>query len=346
MEQYVQALIAEMALAVAQYPVKAKTIFIGGGTPSVLAEPLLEVLLQAIQKHFVTDCLEEYTVELNPGTITAKKLQLMKQYGVNRLSIGVQSDKQEQMQLLGRIHTFAQAKEAVALAREVGFHNINLDFMYGIPGQTMESWADTLTHAMALQPEHLSLYQLKIEENTVLSQWLEDGTIEEFDDETALAMYRMAQTMLKHAGYHQYEISNYAKDGYGSLHNQVYWRTDAYLGLGLGACSWVRPHRWNNHFEMDAYLHSIAQHCLPAGESEYLTEQEQMEETVFMALRMNSGLSKAVFQERFGCSVEQIFADAINTCKTNGWMLETEDAYLLSEEGRVLGNLVFVEFMQ
>ena len=345
MEQYIRALIAEMTLATAQYRVQARTIFIGGGTPSVLPEPLMEILLEAIRQYFVSDCLQEYTVELNPGTITESKLQLMKQYGVNRLSIGVQSDNAEQLQLLGRIHTFAEAQEAVQLARAVGFDNINLDFMYGIPGQTVEAWADTLTNAMALKPQHLSLYQLKIEENTVLDQWLEDGRIEEFDDETALAMYRTAQTLLEREGYQQYEISNYAKAGYESLHNQVYWRTDNYLGLGLGACSWVRPHRWNNEFEMISYLQKIQQGCFPVQAPECLTVREQMEETVFMALRMNEGLTKTLFTERFGCTVESVFAGAIKTCKTNGWLIEDDERYMLSEGGRVLGNLVFMEFI-
>ena len=346
MEQYIHALIAEIKLAAEQYCVKAKTIFIGGGTPSILEENLLLTLLQTIQQYFVTEDLLEYTMELNPGTITEAKLQIMKRYGVNRLSIGVQSDHDAQLQLLGRIHTFAQAKEAVDLARSAGFDNINLDFMYGIPGQTVEGWATTLTNAMALKPQHLSLYQLKIEEGTILYQWLEEGRITEFDDETALQMYRIAQTMLEAEGYHQYEISNYAKLGYESKHNQVYWRTEHYLGLGLGACSWIRPNRWNNQFDMNAYLQNVAQGILPAQESETLTLQEQMEETVFMALRMNTGLSKALFEVRFGCSVEKIFAEAIERCKVNAWLVETDDAYLLTEEGRVLGNLVFMEFIE
>ena len=346
MKQYIQALIVEMQLAAERYTVKAKTIFVGGGTPSVLSEDLLEKLLSAVQQYFVTECLQEYTVELNPGTITSRKLQVMKQYGVSRLSIGVQSDNEAQLCLLGRIHTFEQAKEAVSLARHAGFSNINLDFMYGIPGQTVEAWTAALHNAMALHPEHLSLYQLKIEENTVLYQWLEDGKIEEFDDETALAMYRTAQALLEAEGYHQYEISNYAKDGYASLHNQVYWRTDNYLGIGLGACSWVRPNRWNNYFDMEVYLQAIQNNHLPMQEAECLTLQEQMEETVFMALRMNAGLSKSLFTARFGCSVEEQFAEAVKTCKANGWLAETEYCYMLTEEGRVLGNLVFVEFMQ
>lgn len=345
MVAYVHGLIQEMMLALEQYPVQAKTIFIGGGTPSVLPAPLLQTLLEAVERCFVTDMLQEYTMELNPGTITPEKLQLMRRYGVNRLSIGVQSDTETQLQLLGRIHTFAQAKEAMQMARSAGFSNINLDFMYGIPGQTVEQWSATLKQAMALTPEHLSLYQLKIEEGTLLYQWLEAGRIEEFDDETALVMYRTAQELLAEQGYAQYEISNYAKPGFESLHNQVYWRTEPYLGLGLGACSWIAPRRWNNSFSMEEYLQSIRYNMLPAQETEELTLQEQMEETVFMALRMNKGLSKALFQERFGCTAEAAFSAPIARCKENGWLTEDTHSYMLTEAGRVLGNLVFMEFI-
>ena len=346
MERYIDALTREMTLAQAKYQTQAKTIFIGGGTPSCLPEHLLEKLLLAVQQNFVTDELQEYTMELNPGTITREKLQLLRRYGVNRLSIGVQSDTETQLQLLGRIHTFEQAKEAVQLAREMGFDNINLDFMYGIPGQTTEDWQRTLMQAIALEPQHLSLYQLKIEEGTVLHRWLEEGKIEEFDDETALSMYRTAQETLGRTGYRQYEISNYAKAGYESVHNQVYWRTDAYLGVGLGACSWIRPNRWNNQFDMSEYLQRVAEGVLPGQEAECLTEQEQMEETVFMALRMNAGLSKGLFATRFGCNVADKFADAIQRCKQNDWLVEDDNAYRLTETGRVLGNLVFMEFIE
>ena len=341
MTQYVDGLLAEMALAVQRYNVQAKTIFIGGGTPSCLPEPLLQKLLQAVAQYFVTEALEEYTIEMNPGTVTDGKLQLMQQYGVNRLSIGVQSDNPAELKLLGRIHTFAEAKEAVSMARQAGFTNINLDFMYGIPGQTTEQWRRTLEQAMSLKPQHLSLYQLKIEEGTVLNQWLADGKIEEFDDETALEMYRIAQTLLAQKGYQQYEISNYAQNGYESLHNQVYWRTDDYLGIGLGACSWVRPNRWNNSFAMPEYLQAVQASILPQQEAECLTVQEQMEETVFMALRMNAGLSKAMFAQRFGMTVETIFADALEQCKQNEWLIEDSTHYRMTETGRVLGNMVF-----
>lgn len=346
MEQYVSALLAEMQLAVQRYAVEAKTIFIGGGTPSCLPAPLLEQVLQAVQRYFVTPALQEYTLEANPGTLSAEKLQLLKQYGVNRLSLGVQSDNAEQLQILGRIHDFAQAKAAVQLVRKVGFSNLNLDFMYGLPGQTLAQWQQTLTQALAMAPQHLSLYQLKIEEGTRLKTWLEQGKISEFDDELALQMYRMAQTMLAERGYIQYEISNYARQGFASLHNQVYWRTENYLGVGLGACSWVRPLRWNNTFDMTAYVAQLAAGELPQQKPERLTELEQMEETVFMALRMNCGLSKALFAQRFGKPVETVFAAALQRCMEQGWLQENADAYYLTEEGRVLGNLVFLEFIQ
>ena len=192
MELYISALINEMELVKKQFSISAKTIFIGGGTPSCLPEHLLQILLEAIYRYFVTDALQEYTIELNPGTITWAKLQLMRNYGINRLSIGVQSDTVEQLKLLGRIHSFSEAQETVQMARRLGFKNINLDFMYGIPGQTLDMWRDTLQAALELNPEHLSLYQLKIEENTVFAQWMQEGKIQEFDDEMALDMYRSA----------------------------------------------------------------------------------------------------------------------------------------------------------
>lgn len=346
MEQYVQALTAEMALAVQRYAVRARTVFIGGGTPTCLPEPLLERLLQAVQRYFVTSALEEYTVEANPGTLNPAKLGLLRQYGANRLSLGVQSDDGEQLRLLGRIHTFAEAQEGVALARAAGFANLNLDFMYGLPGQQLEQWEQTLRQAMALEPQHLSLYQLKIEEGTLLAQWQAAGKISEFDDEMALQMYRTAQQMLAAQGYCQYEISNYAWPGFASKHNQVYWRTEPYLGLGLGACSWMRPLRWNNVFALADYVKALDGGKLPQQQPERLTEREQMEETVFMALRMNGGLSRMLFQQRFGKPVEAVFAEALQRCMAQGWLEETVITYRLTEEGRVLGNLVFLEFIQ
>lgn len=346
MSEYIDALLLEMRMVTERYPIQPCTIFIGGGTPSCLPEPLLEKLLNGIQKYFIQSGLKEYTMEANPGTLTPRKLYLMKKYGVNRVSIGVQSNREEQLKLLGRIHNFDQAKLAVRMAREAGIDNINLDFMYGLPGQTLEQWEETLTAALDLHPEHLSLYQLKIEEGTLLHQWLEAGIIQEFDDELALQMYRAAQKRLQMAGYRQYEISNYSCENYESKHNQVYWKTCNYLGLGLGACSWVRPFRWNNCADINSYCRAIQEGRLPQQEADKLTEREQMEETVFMALRMNQGVSEIEFQQRFHKSLREVFPEAIAQCCNQKLLQATADGYAMTEQGRVLGNLVFMEFVE
>lgn len=346
MEAYVGALLRELELATEAYSIRAKTIFIGGGTPSCLPEFLLNRLLEGVKHFLLGPALQEYTMEANPGTLTPGKLELMRRNGVNRLSLGVQSSHAEELQLLGRIHSFEQAKQAVHMAREAGFMNVNLDFMYGLPGQSAEQWRATLEQAIKLKPEHLSLYQLKIEEGTSMHEMLEQGEIEEFDDQLALEMYRTAQDYLKENGYLQYEISNYAKAGYASMHNQVYWRTENYLGLGLGACSWVRPKRRNNHFDMNRYLAAVADDIPPGQEPEVLTEQEQMEETVFMALRMNAGLETEMFRKRFSRNVEEVFPYALERCMEKQLLKKTNQGYALTEKGRVLGNLVFMEFIE
>ena len=344
-DHYLDMMEMEMSQVERNYRIYPKTIFVGGGTPTCLSEKQLERLLSVIQKYFRKDTLLEYTMEANPGTVSAEKFRLMREYGVNRLSLGVQNDQEKFLQTLGRIHSFQEAGEAVQLARSAGFSNISLDFMYGLPGQNVSDWEQTLHNALALKPEHLSLYQLKIEENTKFGKWLDEGKICEFDDAVALEMYRKGQEILHKAGFHQYEISNYARDGRESLHNQVYWRTDDYLGIGLGACSWIRPERWNNVFSIKEYEELLQAGKAPKQEPEVLTESEQMEETVFMALRMNRGVSKKVFFDRFGKTMEEVFPKALEKCFSMGWIAEDGERIYLTEDGRVLGNLVFLEFM-
>jgi len=318
MAAYVQALCQELRLGAAQYELQPQTIFIGGGTPTCLPLELLQQLLEQVQELLVTPALQEYTVEANPGTLTAEKLNLLRKMGVNRLSLGVQSDTVEQLSLLGRIHDYQEVEQSVQMAREAGFTNLNLDLMYGIPNQTLEQWQATLQHVLALEPEHISLYQLNIEEGTPLYQRLQKGEIELFDDETAEEMYRAAQQITKQYGYEQYEISNYAREGFASEHNQVYWRTENYLAFGLGACSFISPRRWNNLTHLHEYQQAVFNGQLPQGEEEILTHKERMSETVFMALRMNKGLKEADFNERFGLTLEQAFPEACRKCQQEG----------------------------
>ena len=346
MAAYVQALCQELRLGAAQYELQPQTIFIGGGTPTCLPLELLQQLLEQVQEILVTPALQEYTVEANPGTLTAEKLNLLRELGVNRLSLGVQSDTVEQLSLLGRIHDYQEVEQSVQMAREAGFTNLNLDLMYGITNQTLEQWQATLQHVLALEPEHISLYQLNIEEGTPLYQRLQKGEIELFDDETAEEMYRAAQQITKQYGYEQYEISNYAREGFASEHNQVYWRTENYLAFGLGACSFISPRRWNNLTHLHEYQQAVFNGQLPQGEEESLTHKERMSETVFMALRMNKGLKEADFKERFGLTLEQAFPEACRKCQQEGWLEKEVGYWRLTEAGRVLGNLVFLEFIE
>ena len=344
-ERYASALCQEIALVSGRLAWRPKTIFIGGGTPTVLALDQLERILAALAQHFVTEDLVEYTVEANPGTLTAEKLALLRQYGVNRLSMGVQSARQAELELLGRTHTFRQAQEGVELARAAGFANISVDLIYGLPGQTVRDWRETLEAVLALGTEHLSLYQLKIEEGTVFGQWLETGRIAEFDDEIALEMYELGHRLLEAQGYQQYEISNYAQPGKASLHNQAYWLTEDYYGLGLAAHSFLRPSRFFNPTVLKDYLSPLEAGRPPRKEQETLTKREAMEETIFMGLRMNAGVDLQAFQARYDEDARQVFAAAIAKCQQNGWLEIADDHLRLTDQGRVLGNLVFVEFV-
>lgn len=345
MEEYLTALERELELGVEQYEIEAQTIFIGGGTPTCLPPDLLAGLLAKVAKLLVTPALQEYTVEANPGTLTEEKLAILRRFGVNRISLGVQSDKEEQLRLLGRIHSYAEVEQSVALARQAGFTNLNLDLMYGIPGQTVADWEETLQHVLTLKPEHISLYQLNLEEGTPLYQQWQKGVIEQFDDEVGEEMYRLAQKITTEYGYEQYEISNYARAGFASLHNQVYWRTEDYLAFGLGACSFVSPKRWNNLTSLTEYRQAIGAGKLPQGAAEELTREERMSETVFMALRMNQGLAESMFRQRFGIGLAEAFVEACQKCQDEGWLEYVDGYWRLTESGRVLGNLVFLEFV-
>lgn len=344
-QRYIQALCQESELVSTKLAWRPQTLFIGGGTPTALPVALLEQLLAILKRCFVTESLTEYTVEANPGTLTAEKLHLLRHYGVNRLSMGIQSANPAELTLLGRSHTFAQAEVGVHLARAAGFDNISVDLIYGLPGQTAAQWRETLEAVLALQTEHLSLYQLKIEEGTVFGHWLEQGILTEFDDEVALEMYNLGHTLLEAHGYRQYEISNYARPGRESLHNQAYWLTDDYYGLGLAAHSFLRPCRFFNPSVLKDYIGPLEAGQLPPKEQEVLTKQQAMEETIFMGLRMNDGVDLEAFYQRYQEDARQVFAKAIAKCQQNDW-LEIVQAHLrLTAQGRVLGNLVFVEFV-
>lgn len=343
--RYIEALCKEMRLRLTDVWQMPDTIFIGGGTPTALSAAQLKMLLDTLEQCVDLSVVKEFTVEANPGTVDDEKLSVLLAGGVNRLSFGVQSFDDVLLKRIGRIHTANEAEKAFCLARRAGFHNINLDLMYGLPGQTEVQWRHTVERAISLEPEHLSLYQLIPEPSTLLVRQMEAGVVPPVDEDGAAEWFEMQRDWLKVAGYHQYEISNYAREGYDSKHNQLYWNLDNYLGLGLGATGWMRPVRRSNTSSFQDYLSALEAGYCPPVDEEQLARDEQMSESVFMALRMNRGLGRARFQSLYGVDVAAVFNEAICEGIDKGWLVLDTEALYLTNVGRRMGNWVFELFL-
>lgn len=345
-QQYVAALLSEIE----SYREFAKgyrvsTIFIGGGTPSVLLPKQMEDILQKIYEIFELERRAEITVEVNPGTVDEEKLQCYKENGVNRLSMGLQSVKDEKLRLLGRIHTYQEFVESYELARKAGFDNISIDLISSVPGQTLQEWKEELETAAAQNPEHISVYQLIIEEGTPFYEKYAEHPELLPDEETSREIYLWTGKFLKEAGYEQYEISNYAKPGKESRHNLKYWERGDYLGLGLGAASMVRNIRMSNTKDMRTYLERCDKPKTMREDVQFLEEPRQMEEFMFLGLRKTRGVSKKEFKRIFGREMDMVYEKALHKCLENGMLLEHKDRIFLSEEGTLLSNMVLSEFL-
>ena len=345
-QQYVAALLSEIE----SYREFAKgyrvsTIFIGGGTPSVLLPKQMEDILQKIYEIFELERRAEITIEVNPGTVDEEKLQCYKENGVNRLSMGLQSVKDEKLRLLGRIHTYQEFVESYELARKAGFDNISIDLISSVPGQTLQEWKEELETAAAQNPEHISVYQLIIEEGTPFYEKYAEHPELLPDEETSREIYLWTGKFLKEAGYEQYEISNYAKPGKESRHNLKYWERGDYLGLGLGAASMVRNIRMSNTKDMRTYLERCDKPKTMREDVQFLEEPRQMEEFMFLGLRKTRGVSKKEFERIFGREMDMVYEKALHKCLENGMLLEHKDRIFLSEEGTLLSNMVLSEFL-
>lgn len=345
-QQYVAALLSEIE----SYREFAKgyrvsTIFIGGGTPSVLLPKQMEDILQKIYEIFELERRPEITIEVNPGTVDEEKLQCYKENGVNRLSMGLQSVKDEKLRLLGRIHTYQEFVESYELARKAGFDNISIDLISSVPGQTLQEWKEELETAAAQNPEHISVYQLIIEEGTPFYEKYAEHPELLPDEETSREIYLWTGRFLKEAGYEQYEISNYAKPGKESRHNLKYWERGDYLGLGLGAASMVRNIRMSNTKDMRTYLERCDKPKTMREDVQFLEEPRQMEEFMFLGLRKTRGVSKKEFKRIFGREMDMVYEKALHKCLENGMLLAHKDRIFLSEEGTLLSNMVLSEFL-
>ncbi len=351
-EEYLQALINEarsysrlFGEAGVSAEISLASVYFGGGTPTCLSGGQLCFLFQQLRKIFLIEEEAEITIEGNPGTLDLNKLKALNEGGFNRLSLGIQSFRSEGLKILGRVHTVAESRQAVSMARKAGFINVGIDLMYGLPGQELQDWQANLQEALALAPEHISLYQLNIEEGTPFYQKLLKGELREFPDEQAVEMYEEARRILGEAGYHHYEISNFALPGRESRHNQLYWSNKEYLGLGSGAAGYWQGIRYCNKENLAEYIASVAQGELPRGEEEVIDAELQLAEAVFLGLRLTAGLNKGEFYQRYGVSLSERFGQTINKLAQAGLLADDSHRIFLTERGRNLANLVMMEFL-
>ncbi len=350
-EPYVRALITEGELAgqLAQHANgtarRSRTIFFGGGTPSLLTVEQIRRLLSACREAFTVDEEAEITLEANPGTLSAEQLTGLRVAGINRLSLGSQSFDAELLQTLGRIHTPEEIVQALHHARAAGFHSINLDFMFGLPGQTMQHWITTLDRALALRPEHFSLYSLIIEEGTNFYTWTNEGLIIPGDEDLCADMYEYADERLQAEGYENYEISNWALPGHQSRHNLTYWQNLPYIGMGAGAHSFFGGRRFSNVLDPQEYIRLLKKQQRPEAEGESVDRIQEMSETAFLGLRTAQGLHLPTFEERFAESFTQFVGSRLRSVEEAGLLERDDDWIRLSKRGRLLGNEVFLRIL-
>ena len=340
--------IAYYGLEFEEYQVSS--IFLGGGTPTLLEGYQLAAILETVKKYFRLVADAEITVECNPGTLTAGKAEKLVQAGFNRLSMGLQSADDRELQLLGRIHNFAQFLESYDLARKAGFENINVDLMSALPGQTLKSWQNTLQKVTALRPEHISAYSLIIEEGTPFyERFAEDERIREEGGHPRLLpeeaierqMYELTQRFLHTKGYERYEISNYAKPGSECRHNCGYWTRKDYLGLGLGASSLVGHQRFQNTSDLKEYLEQEYHHI----HTETLDKKSEMEEFMFLGLRLMTGISRQQFEKTFQVTLDSVYGEVRRKLKSEQLIEEVAGYVRLTEYGIDVSNYVLSEFL-
>ncbi len=324
---------------------RVKTIFWGGGTPSLLSPAEFREIAKGLKTctgEWDEDA--EWTIEANPGTLDAEKAGEWRRAGVNRVSLGVQAAQDRLLERIGRIHTFRQAKESVGILREAGFSNINLDLMMGLPGQDLNDWKETLEEALSLAPEHLSCYSLILEEGTPLLRAVREGREILPEEEEERAMYEYTLRRLEKAGYRQYEISNFAKPRYACRHNLVYWELGEYQGLGLGAASYREGRRLKNTTDLAAYIRAEDPTKLDTVEEES-SLKDQMEEWMFLGMRKTEGVDLTEFRRRFGRDGEEVYGAVIGKLEREGLILRERNQIRLSRRGLDLANQVFAAFL-
>ena len=325
--------------------IPVETIFIGGGTPSVPDSGLIVEIMEHVRHAFHVADGAEISMEANPGTVTREKLTDYRKAGINRLSFGLQSANDQELKLLGRIHTWAEFLESFTLARECGFANLNIDLMSALPGQTCESWKETLSRVTDLDPEHISAYSLIIEEGTPFGERYgsEEGRKLLPDEDSEREMYHETKRFLKDCGYERYEISNYAKPGRECRHNIGYWTGVPYLGLGLGASSYLDGCRFTVNPDMKQYLEEKPGMFT---DIEKLTKKDMEEEFFYVGLRMTAGVSLSEFERRFGISAKEVYPGLMETFVKEKAARFEGDRFVLTDYGLDVSNYIMAQFLQ
>lgn len=321
------------------------TIYIGGGTPTVLETVALPDVFYLLQKHIDVEHAGEITIEANPGTVDGEKLRLLHGFGINRLSLGVQSFDDGCLKAIGRIHSGQEAAEAVAEAQDAGFANISVDLMYGLPGQDMNMLRESVETALSLGVQHISIYGLQLEEGTVFDKLHQQGKLVLPSDELTEEMYDYITAFLPERGYYRYEISNFALPGYESRHNLSYWQDVPYLGFGSGAHSYWGECRYQNPARIEVYMEEVFQGRAMCHVEEKVTEKAHIEEFCFLALRTAAGISVRRFAAVFGRDVHELYGEQIRRLVEKGLLLEDRERLCLSPLGMKYGNQVFGEFL-
>lgn len=366
-KRYVNSLCKEIAYMGQQLQsVAVSSIYIGGGTPSWLDEDEMGKILTALHQNFSVRTNAEVSIECNPGTVTMEKLAAYRRMGINRMSIGLQSANDDELQMLGRIHTYDRFLRTYDMARKSGFYNLNVDIMTGLPGQTLEKLMYTLQQVIGLRPEHISAYALIVEEGTPFYDRYKFDAVKQHagmkteflpDEDQEYRLYKMAQNVLKEHGYQQYEISNYAREDYACHHNKVYWQRKNYLGLGIGAASMVDNRRMTNISDIYGYMETcetleqmdttqdiLLQSVLWQDVTE-LSKKDAMEEFMFLGLRMNEGVTRAEFQRQFSCSIESVYGEVIKRLREEQLLVMAEGRIFLTEKGMDLSNYALAQFL-
>jgi oxygen-independent coproporphyrinogen-3 oxidase len=343
---YLQALEREMEATVRRLPPGTiQTVFVGGGTPTVLLPEQMAYFLRSVRQYFPLDHPGlEFTMEANPGTTDLEKLQAMKEGGVNRVSFGVQSFDNDLLRTIGRIHNTDDVYRSLENARKAGFSNMSIDLMFGLPKQTVDILDATLDEALALGLPHYSIYALKVEENTLFHTLYEKGRLPLPTEDEEVAMFERIMERLRGTGYRQYEISNFAKPGFESRHNTVYWRNQSYYGLGAGAHGYMQGNRHVNVKGIAEYI-AAANVGLPRLETAEVSRDEAMEDFMMVGLRLLDGVRRADFEKQFGERMGDIFGDTLERFVRMGLLETTEVGYRLSDKGILLGNEVFGAFL-